>query len=80
MYKTIGCKISVDLYNKINDELNKIGITKSEFIRMLIDIYFQEHRLDEESKVNRLTSSVNQFSEGDRYNTTKREVDEFLKI
>jgi hypothetical protein len=46
LLKTIGCKIPAKLYFKINDELDRMGKTKSEFIRMLIDNYFKDYWLD----------------------------------
>jgi predicted DNA-binding protein len=46
MLKTIGCKIPPELYFRINNMLIKTGITKSEFMRMLIDNYFKNHGLN----------------------------------
>jgi hypothetical protein len=67
------------LYFKINNELDRIGKTKSQFLRMLINNYFNDHSLDEKNLVNRLTASVNQLLEEDLYQTTKTEVDDILK-
>ena len=80
--KTIGSKISAGLYYKIKDELDRIGKTKSEFLRMLINNYFKDLRLKEENKklVNRLTPVVNHLSAENQYQTTKKEVDRLLSI
>ena len=42
MVKTIGSKVSDKVYDKIVFEIDKIGISKSEFVRMLIDEYFND--------------------------------------
>ena len=79
MVKTVGCKVPVELYLKINNEICKIGKTKSQFLRMLINNYFKDDRLDENNQVNQSETQVNQIFYEDEYRTTKKEVDSFLK-
>lgn len=77
--KPVGCKISDELYQIIENEVSKIGITKSNFFRMLINNYFKDHKIVGISPVNQLTAPVNQFSDNDEYQNTRREVNSFLK-
>lgn len=42
--KPVGCKISNELYQIIQNEIGKLGITKSDFFRMLINNYFKDHK------------------------------------
>ena len=59
LLKTIGCKIPAELYQIIKDEISKMGKTNSEFLRMLINNYFKDRRLDEKNQVNRSETQVN---------------------
>ena len=69
LLKTIGCKIPAELYLKINYEICKIGKTKSEFLRMLINNYFKQSKSDENIKVNVSETQVNHIFNEDEYQT-----------
>ena len=79
MVKTVGCKISDELYQIIENEASILGIIKSDFLRMLINNYFKDHKVIGINPVNQLTAPVNQSPDEDEYQNTLREVDSFLK-
>lgn len=79
MVKTFGCKISDELYQIIKNEIGKIGINNSDFLRMLINNYFKDHKSIGINPVNQSTTPVNQFLDEGEYQNTLREVDSFLK-
>lgn len=67
LLESIGCKIPAELKAKINNELDKIGKTKSDFFRELIYNYIDEHWSDDKNLVNQSETPVNQFSDKDEY-------------
>ena len=67
MVKTVGCKISDELYQIIRNEISKMGKTNSEFLRMLINNYFKDHKVIGMNPVNQSTTLVNQFPDEDEY-------------
>ena len=79
MLKAISCKIPAELKAKINKELDKIGKSKSDFLRELIYNYVDEHWSDDETLVNHTEAPVNQSSMNDKYQDIKKEVNGFLK-
>ena len=78
MVKTFGAKITNQLSNEIKIEITKLGKTKSEFLRMLLDNYFKNQNQHKDRHVNQLTIPVNQDSKKDEYQTTKQKVDSLL--
>jgi len=79
MVKVIGVKISDEIFVKIITEINRLGLTKSQFLRMVLENYFNNQKSVENIKVNLLNSEVNRKIDNDEYQTTRNDVDAFIK-
>lgn len=79
MVKTFGAKVTDQDNDKINNEIKKLNIDRSDFLRMLLRDYFKDEKLNKDIQVNDVNLPVNLSNRDDQYQTTIIEVDSFLK-
>lgn len=79
MVYTFGSKISDELFFKITAEISRLGLTKSQFLRLILDYYFNNQKSHEKIKVNLSENEVNQVIDEGKYEIIKREVDVCLR-
>jgi len=79
LVKTFGAKVTDQDNDKINNEIKKLNIDRSDFLRMLLRDYFKDEKLNKDIQVNDVNLPVNLSNRDDQYQTTIIEVDSFLK-
>ena len=75
MNKNVGCRVSDEIYYKIQD----LDVTPSDFLRSLINNYFSENKPTSKIDVNRSKEGVNSKKTNDESFGINDRVDLILK-